>query len=364
MNFDDLRTDSTDRTRSQAEEKWVQFQPYLLSKGYRLRARYQPDWKPSWKDGDNPLQFEDSLDCKPIRVLDATRIGDDRQVKIKMVIPTPSGEAKHEYELLQRFSSPPLANDPSNHVVPCLDSFPIPGVDSGFFVVTPLLGRYNRPFFYNLADVHDLLQQLFEGVIFMHKNNVAHCDIAAPNVMLDARPLYNEPFHPFYHEFSLDASREIHPVYTRAQKKSRYYFIDLGHAKWFRDSGATRTAKGIAAREPAPEQLYGGPWDPFAVDVYQLGTLIRASLAKDLGLAFLAPLVERMTQVNPANRPSLETAQAAMNTAFLGLSGWRYRRPIVKKDADFSTRFRALLNGLSAEFKLLLGRILRALRLK
>ena len=49
---------------SASEVEWRQRQPYLLSKGYRLRARYQPDWEPSWEkvgaDGDPTLR-EDAI---------------------------------------------------------------------------------------------------------------------------------------------------------------------------------------------------------------------------------------------------------------------------------------------------------------
>jgi hypothetical protein len=31
------------------EDFWRDHQPWLLEKGYQLRARYQPGWKPSWK---------------------------------------------------------------------------------------------------------------------------------------------------------------------------------------------------------------------------------------------------------------------------------------------------------------------------
>ena len=56
---------SSDDIRSGVEEKWVTFQPYLLSKGYRLRPRYHPDWVPSWKKDTSlhPSDCEDSFDC-------------------------------------------------------------------------------------------------------------------------------------------------------------------------------------------------------------------------------------------------------------------------------------------------------------
>lgn len=340
--------------RSQAEERWVSFQPYLLSKGYRLRPRYQPDWTPSWRNTTaKPLECEDSVDSIPVRVLDATRIQDQQQVMIKMVIPSgEEAEGKDELVLLQYFSTLPLRDDPSNHVVPYLDSFPIPGINSGHFVVMPLLSRYEDLPFHNLAEVHELLRQLFDGLSFMHRNNVAHRDIASPNVMMDARPLYKEPFHPFYQTHSLDTKRLIYPHYRRSEKNARYYYIDLGYAKWFRDPGTPRLVVGRDARETAPEQEEGNPYDPFLADIYQLGTMLHRDLIPKVpGLEFLLPLAQDMAKQNPSDRPTLENARSAMNTAFLGLSGWKYRWPIVPAHAESSDRWSYFFQGISAEFK-------------
>lgn len=40
---------------------WVDYQPFLLSRGYKLRPRYQPDWVPSWGAQKITGQEEDSL---------------------------------------------------------------------------------------------------------------------------------------------------------------------------------------------------------------------------------------------------------------------------------------------------------------
>lgn len=103
-------------------------------------------------------------------------------------------------------------------------------------------------------------------------------DIASANVMMDSRPLYDEPFHPFFQHRSIDSKRPIYPRYRRYQKNIRYYYIDLGYAKWFKDSTTPRTISGSRARERAPEQRRGQPYDPFAADVYQLGAMIRRDL--------------------------------------------------------------------------------------
>lgn len=34
-----------------AERQWVHVQPWLQSKGYMLRPRFRPGWKPSWSEG-------------------------------------------------------------------------------------------------------------------------------------------------------------------------------------------------------------------------------------------------------------------------------------------------------------------------
>ncbi|KAH7344212.1 hypothetical protein B0J17DRAFT_740233 [Rhizoctonia solani] len=187
-----------------------------------------------------------------------------------MVAPTGKGrEENEELELLRHFSSSPLQGDPSNHVVPCLDTFPIPDAD-GSFVVMPLLGPYNYPPFFNLAEVHNFLQQIFEGLLFMHRNNVLRIfsDIASANIMMDTRTLYNEPFHPFHQRFALDIKRRIYPQYIRSQVGMRYYFIDLGYAKRFKDSRALRTIPADRARLMAPEQVLGDLYDPFLGDIF------------------------------------------------------------------------------------------------
>ncbi|KAG8757586.1 hypothetical protein FRC11_004443, partial [Ceratobasidium sp. 423] len=331
---------SSDDKRSGVEERWVPFQPYLLAKGYRLRPRYDPNWIPSWKKtGSDPSECEDSIDSMPLRVLDATRIADNRQVVVKMLRPQQGREGRDELAILQHFATPALRDDPRNHIVPCLDTFPIPGEESAHFVVMPLLGRYDEPAFDRIAEVHDFLQQLFEGLQFMHKNDTTHwysvlahlttriltslsrSDISTANIMMESHLLYDEPFHPVYQGLSLDIQRRIYPKYSRLEKRVRYYFIDMGFATWFQDPTTPRLITGNQARILAPEQKSDKAYDPFSVDIYQLGTVIKQDIIpQNSALDFLKPLADEMTQKNPFARPALTKARQSMNTAFLGLS--------------------------------------------
>ncbi|KAG9124818.1 hypothetical protein FRC07_010118 [Ceratobasidium sp. 392] len=95
---------------------------------------------------------------------------------------------------------------------------------------------------------------------------------------MNKRPLYDQLFHPFYQDLSLDAKCLILPKYIRSQKPARYYYIDFGYAKWFQDPAARRTLTGASAREPAPEQKSGRTYDPFEGDIYQLGAILRRDL--------------------------------------------------------------------------------------
>ncbi|KAJ1308147.1 hypothetical protein OPQ81_003865 [Rhizoctonia solani] len=67
---------------------------------------------------------------------------------------------------------------------------------------------------------------------------------------------------------------------------------------------------------------------------------------------FLFPLVRDVTKTNLIHRPTLGEAQTRMNNAFLGLSGWRYRRPTIPPNTSFRKRWRRIFAGLVDELKL------------
>ncbi|KAF8596727.1 kinase-like protein [Ceratobasidium sp. AG-I] len=360
-------TSSGPDERTPAENRWVSYQPYLLSKGYELRPRYRQDWVPSWNAiGQSSYGCEDRGDTLALNVLDATRVEDGRRVAIKLLLPSPDDrDGVEELEILQRFSSEPFRSDPTNHTVTCVDSFPIPDVPGGVFIVTPLLSKYNHPEFWDLSEVHDFLQQIFEGLEFLHKHDVAHCDIASPNVMMDGTPLYDESFHPFYQNRTLDGKRPLYAKYLRSQRPVRYFYIDFGYAKWFRDPNEPRMVVGFRAREQTPEQITEEPYDPFKADIFQLGAIIRRDLIPKIPtLDFLLPLARAMTETDPSKRPSLARAKQSMHTQFVGLSEWKKRWPIIPPNTSLRRRFLFCFAGFTTELIIFLGRIVRLVILR
>ncbi|KAG9125632.1 hypothetical protein FRC07_006815 [Ceratobasidium sp. 392] len=344
---------------SDAEKRWVSFQPYLLSKGYQLRPRYRPGWVPSWKStGAYPYDCEDSSNALPLRVLDAIRLEDGYQVIIKMLVPSDNDrEGEQELEILQVLSTATYQFDPTNHTVPFFDSFPIPGIQGGVFCIMPLLSRYRVPRFYDLSEIHEFLDQIFEGLEFLHKHNIAHCDIASPNIMMNGHLLYDEPFHPYNQHLSLDTRRSIYPSYLRSQRPIRYYYIDFGYAKWFRDPQTPRLVTGSRAREPAPEQFEGKPYDPFKADIYQLGAIIRRDLVTEYSaLHFLLPLARGMTETDPTKRPTLAQAHRTINAHFAQMLGVRKRWPMVPPEASLKDTLSYNFAGVMTEMLILLRR--------
>jgi hypothetical protein len=96
--------------------------------------------------------------------------------------------------------------------------------------------------------------------------------------MMDSRTLYGEAFHPVYRSLSLDIQRKIYPKYSRLEKRVRYYFIDMGFATWFKDPKLPHLITGKLARTLAPEQKTSKPYNPFSVDIYQLGVVVKQDI--------------------------------------------------------------------------------------
>ncbi|CAE7200045.1 unnamed protein product [Rhizoctonia solani] len=344
---------------SNDERRWVGYQPYLLSKGYQLRDRYQPDWVPSWRlSGQDARLCEDGWAAIAHRTLDAIRIKDQKLVMIKMIMPSPGTRGVEELEIMQRFSNEEFTNGDDNHVVPVLDAFGIPDVEGGHFYIMPLLTPYNRPPFQSLNEIYDFLQQIFQGLLFLHDNHVAHCDIASANIMMDARPLYYERFHPLHPSFTYDGK---HLVQTRSRTEApvKYYFIDFGSSISHRSRGPSAWDWG-AAREPAPEQLERMVYDPFVADVYQLGALIRRDLIPgNPAVKFLIPLARAMTEKDPHKRIELREAQGVMYRSFTAQGARSLRWPLTPRDATFSQWLYITIQGISNEFMILIRFVAR-----
>ncbi|KZV79517.1 hypothetical protein EXIGLDRAFT_586319, partial [Exidia glandulosa HHB12029] len=299
-----------------AEKFWRDIQPYLLSKGYRLRPRYAPGWVAPWIGTDiYPRHFEDHISLLFPGVIDARREVDDAQVAIKWI---PHAEhTRDEFAIHQFVSTPAMQADPRNHCNPLLDSFPHPTIPDGIFVVMPWLDDIIGLPLEHVNEVVDMMLQVFEGLVFLHEHRIAHRDCTGWNIMQDATSAFpGRRCHPLQIKYSEDLQTDLQTYWDplpRCMCSFRYYFIDFGLSTRFEGPGPYRVT-GAMGRDPSPPELSETvPYDPFKLDVFVLGNnYLQRYVNKCTNLNFLRPLLLHMTRADPDSRPTAEEALRAL----------------------------------------------------
>ena len=102
-------------------------------------------------------------------MMDATRKVDGKFVCIKR-----AKTGSREVEIAIKYSTPPLSNDPANHFAPALEVLRDLQDKSVSYIITPLCRKADDPSFEVVGDIVDFATQLFEGLAFMHGQNIAH----------------------------------------------------------------------------------------------------------------------------------------------------------------------------------------------
>ncbi|KAJ7162175.1 hypothetical protein C8R46DRAFT_1103758 [Mycena filopes] len=329
---------------------WFNHRDWLETKGYLLRQRYQVDWIHSWKGtGKHPRGFEDSQTHPRGTVMDATRL-DGKFVMLKSV---DKSRYPHEVEIGTWLNAEPRRSDPDNYAVPIYEVLQSPLEPDIEIIVMPLLQRYHKPRFDTVGETIAFLRQVLEGLRYLHKQNVAQRDIVEFNIAMDGSQLYSEPFHPVKPTMKRDWSGHISHK-TRTQAPVKYYLIDFGLSRRFSPEDLpVRVTGTVAAYDSVPEyQLKNGelppPSDPFLVDVYCMGNLIRVDFtegsvvaSRKLGFEFLEPLVADMTNENPSERPNMDQVVDRFEHLVRGLSPRKLRSRVVKEKDHFDF-FRAV----------------------
>ncbi|KAG6843061.1 hypothetical protein H0H87_008216, partial [Tephrocybe sp. NHM501043] len=225
----------TDGELTQREVFWRKHRQFLKDQGYNLRGRYQPDWKPSWLSTSKPwMRCEDGImSIGPL--LDAVR-DDGTLVMLKAVNPI---EMPDEISVGKSLSSERLAS-PRNHCVPYLDILGPPEGADEVFIVLPLLVYIDRAPFETIGEVVEFFRQIFEGLEFMHENNIAHEDCKFDNMMAEAQHLFDAPIHPFKEYMRRDFAGPASIITSRTLKPVKYYLIDFGLSKEYPPGGPPR----------------------------------------------------------------------------------------------------------------------------
>ncbi|KAJ7429127.1 hypothetical protein B0H11DRAFT_1990276 [Mycena galericulata] len=324
------------------EEWWVRHQPFIFSQGYKLRPRYEPSWVPSWSvPGDKKEQHEDSLrSYGSTPALDAIRLSTGEKVVLKRVVTN-----QDELKIVLLLDSPRLREDPRNRTIPILEVITVPN-ENWTLLAMPYCRRFHDPPFHCPAEVVEASQQYLEGLQFMHDNNICHFDIAPQNLMMDEKrvvPAGSHFIRPRTHTgfkglFCWTDRCLVGPV--------DYYYIDFGLSMYFpRGRAAARTSGGLRTFPTIPELSDTKPYDPFKVDIYQLGLTIERLIKAYPTLRPFAPVAAAMMDPAPAARPAPAESLAQLKTIAARMGPKRLRRPMWKKNGFVDHITRKLLGG-------------------
>ncbi|EIM88669.1 uncharacterized protein STEHIDRAFT_166704 [Stereum hirsutum FP-91666 SS1] len=313
---------------SEREIAWRDRQLFLQSRGYMLRPRLRPDWRPSWiSPRKSILESEDAVPL-PFRnhLVDATRLRDGEMVYIKRVTTDDS-----EVRIATYLSQDLFRQDPHNHSVPILDLFQDSENPDILYMVMPFLSLADQPPFNTVGEVVDFCDQVLEGLVFMHDHGVAHRDCAMKNLMFDSSAIFPQGHHPIFESFLPDFVTVAPRLSRTAAGGVKYYFVDFGMSSYF-PPDAPRLALGDEVRDQeVPELSETIPYDPFKVDIFALGNVFRRELY-DLfsNLSFLKPLIDPMLSPDHAARPTVTQAWEKWIAVRGGISmahkSWRVRK--------------------------------------
>ncbi|KAJ7102602.1 hypothetical protein B0H15DRAFT_876211 [Mycena belliarum] len=307
------------------EKWWVEHQPFLLSHGYALRPRYDPNWIPTWELPGNeallPSRFEDSLPIPiPGNVLDARRVADQYKVVLKLV--SSSSEKANTWYLGEYL--PEMEPDQRNRCVPLLEFIELRD-DKKYIgiLVLPFLRIFDDPPFGRVSEVAEAVGQFLQATEYMHSKNVAHGDLCRRNLMMDARGLIPNDWHfvlpATYNGVQVSKSLTSQPRPPVSQVN--YFVIDFGLTSEFYDGpenvggkyGQDKTvpemlewkrSESEKLKSDKPDTIALHTFDPFKVDIYQLGNVILKLVETYEGLEIFRMLADSMTMHNPDNRPT------------------------------------------------------------
>ena len=104
-------------------------------------------------------------------------------------------------------------------------------------------------------------------------------DIVAANIMMDARALYPEGYHPARRHATPDAQRQATPL-SRTDHPVQYYFIDFDLSVRFKEGESHDVIGDVGRDNEVPELSNDVPYDAFKVDIFALGNLYYKEFCK------------------------------------------------------------------------------------
>ncbi|KAJ7646825.1 kinase-like domain-containing protein [Roridomyces roridus] len=261
----------------------------------------------------------------------------------------------HEDRVLEMLSSGPLASNPSDRCIQMMEILPVPDDPKFSVIVLPFLYRWNLIPFSTVGEVVEFFSQVFEGLHFLHKNHIWHGDIKDNNILMDATPLLPGLAHPWRPRLTRNLASRTR-FRNRLKHPVKYYLIDFDLSGVHDpSSGPPFMLTGYGGNRGVPEfAVQEQPCDPFPVDVYCLGNMIKVFFTegdelyrseKIPGFEFIQSLVADMMKEDPAKRPNMDEVVRRFDEIRGGLSGWKLRSRCAPVDESRVSRiFRSTIH--------------------
>jgi serine/threonine protein kinase len=121
---------------------------------------------------------------------------------------------------------------------------------------------------------------------------IALRDFSDLNIMLDGTPLYPKGFHPSAQTLLPSGQRRSKPLRRADVPSVKYYITDFGISSHFPDPSRSCLVTGLDAQDKdVPELSRDVPYDPFAVDIWTLGSVYKRNFLNVSLPLVLSPMI-------------------------------------------------------------------------
>ncbi|KAI0360358.1 kinase-like protein, partial [Trametes cingulata] len=228
---------------------------------------------------------------RPARTLD----GRDVVIRVLCI----GSEGRSQLDILNVIARGTISQLTPNHAVPLFDLFEVEDITFAVFprVGFSMLDAFNSWPKNSVGDIVDMILQCLEALAYLHNMGIAHRDAFRDNFLVQWFPS------------SLSANATLPPA-----SRPRVFINDFETTVYFDEDvpPAARTCVGLPLcatfptpdryfRNHAPELGSGEPYDPFKLDVWQLGdslSELRTTIPE------IDTVLSEMTDENPVTRIS------------------------------------------------------------
>ncbi|KAI0707969.1 kinase-like domain-containing protein [Earliella scabrosa] len=231
----------------------------------------------------------------------AARTVEGRDVIIRVL--AIGSEGREHIDLLDVVARGPMSLISMNHTLPLLELIELDDIVFGVFpkVGASVNWAYDHWATPSSGDILDIITQCLEALVFLHPLGIAHRDVFKDNFLVQWLP-------------------ETLTMAHTPPSKPRVYLIDFEVAVCFEEEVPQEERRSVGppmggsfpdfyGRPMPPEVHSGEPYDPFKLDVWQLGTTFSDF---ESTVPEIDAVLASMTDPNPTTRPTAYEAMKAL----------------------------------------------------